>query len=141
VDGLREKLREFFREEVRAEVRAMAALSNVELITALLSSNRQMALVGLQLRIINGAVSLLTTEIRNKAMAAYLSEPKGVNGNSGLTTSVTTPRGCYTTAGESAHIPGQAGGSRSSQSGGPFDRHASGQSEGEEGQPFAGLLL
>ena len=34
VDGLREKLREFFREEVRAEVRAVAALSNVELITA-----------------------------------------------------------------------------------------------------------
>jgi hypothetical protein len=37
VDGLREKLREFFRQEVRAELRAVAALSNVELITALLS--------------------------------------------------------------------------------------------------------
>jgi hypothetical protein len=44
-----EKLREFFRHEV-----AVAALSNVELITALLSCNRQLALVGLQLRIING---------------------------------------------------------------------------------------
>ena len=33
VDGLREKLREFFREDVRAELRAVAALSNVELIT------------------------------------------------------------------------------------------------------------
>jgi DNA ligase D-like protein (predicted ligase) len=54
VDGLREKLREFFREEVRAELRAVAALNNVELITALLSSNRQLAVVGLQLRIING---------------------------------------------------------------------------------------
>jgi hypothetical protein len=42
VDGLREKLREFFREEVRAELRAVAALSNVELITALLSCNRQL---------------------------------------------------------------------------------------------------
>src|SRR5882724_3744729 len=48
VDGLREKLREFFRQEVRAELRAVAALSNVELITALLSCNRQLALVGLQ---------------------------------------------------------------------------------------------
>src|SRR4249920_308505 len=48
VDGLREKLREFYREEVRAELRAVAALSNVELITALLSCNRQLALVGLQ---------------------------------------------------------------------------------------------
>jgi hypothetical protein len=38
-------LREFFREEVRAEMRAV----NVELITALQSCNRQLALVGLQL--------------------------------------------------------------------------------------------
>jgi hypothetical protein len=74
VDGLREKLREFFRQEVRAELRAVAALSNVELITALLSCNRQLALVGLQLRIINGVVSLLTTEVHNRALAAYLSE-------------------------------------------------------------------
>ena len=53
VDGLREKLREFFRQEVRPELRAVAALSNVELIAALLSCNQQLALVGLQLRIIN----------------------------------------------------------------------------------------
>jgi chromosome segregation and condensation protein ScpB len=86
VDGLREKLREFFREEVRVEVRAVAALSNAELITALLSCNRQLALVGLQLRIVNGVVSLLTTEVHNKALAAYLSEQKAANGNSGLTT-------------------------------------------------------
>ena len=69
VDGLREKLREFFRQEVRPELRAVAALSNVELITALLSCNQQLALVGLQLRIINGVVSLLTTEVRNRARA------------------------------------------------------------------------
>jgi hypothetical protein len=43
VDVLREKLREFYREEVRAEVRAVASLNNVELITALLSCNRQLA--------------------------------------------------------------------------------------------------
>jgi hypothetical protein len=46
VDGLREKLREFYREEVRGEMQAVAALSNVELITALLSCNRQLASVG-----------------------------------------------------------------------------------------------
>ena len=86
VDGLREKLREFFREEVRAELRAVAALSNVELITALLSCNRQLGLVGLQLRIINGVVSLLTTEVHNKALTQYLNEQNGANGNSGLTT-------------------------------------------------------
>src|ERR1700752_4143326 len=86
VDGLREKLREFFRQEVRAELRAVAALSNVELITALLSCNRQLALVGLQLRIISGVVSLLTTEVHNKALATYLAEQNGTNGNSELTT-------------------------------------------------------
>ena len=80
VDGLREKLREFFRQEVRAELRAVAALSNVELITALLSCNRQLALVGLQLRIINGVVSLLTTEVHNRALAAYLSEQTRASG-------------------------------------------------------------
>jgi hypothetical protein len=50
VDGLREKLREFFRQEARAELRAVAALNNVELITALISCNPQLGLVGLQLR-------------------------------------------------------------------------------------------
>ena len=70
-DGLREKLREFFREEVCAELRRVPALNNLELITALLSSNRQLALVGLQLRVINGMVSLITTEVRNKALAQY----------------------------------------------------------------------
>ncbi len=72
VDGLREKLREFYREEVRPELRAVAALNNVELITALISCNRQLGLVGLQLRILNGVVSLLTTEVQNKALGAYL---------------------------------------------------------------------
>jgi chromosome segregation and condensation protein ScpB len=94
VDGLREKLREFYREEVRAEMRAVAALSNVELITALLSCNRQLGVVGLQLRIINGVVSLLTTEIHNKALAQYLSEQNGPSGNSDLTTTALEVLAC-----------------------------------------------
>jgi len=94
VDGLREKLREFFREEVRAESRAIAALGNVELITALLSCNRQLALVGLQLRITNGVVSLLTTEVNNNALAHYLSEQNSGNGISGLTTSALEVLAC-----------------------------------------------
>jgi hypothetical protein len=52
-DGLREKLREFFREEVRAEVRAVAALNNVELITALILQPTARPR-SLQLRILNG---------------------------------------------------------------------------------------
>jgi hypothetical protein len=46
----------------------------------LLSCNRQLALVGLQLRVINGVVSLLTTEVSNKALAHYLSEQNEANG-------------------------------------------------------------
>jgi chromosome segregation and condensation protein ScpB len=94
VDGLRERLREFYREEVRAEMRAVAALSSVELITALLSCNRQLALVGLQLRIINGVVSLLTTEVNNKALAHYLSKQNDANGISGLMTSALEVLAC-----------------------------------------------
>ena len=94
VDGLREKLREFFRQEVRAEARAVAALSNVELVTALLSCNRQLALVGLQLRIINGVVSLLTTEVHNKVLAAYLSQQKLASEHLGLTTATLEVLAC-----------------------------------------------
>jgi chromosome segregation and condensation protein ScpB len=94
VDGLREKLREFYREEVRSELRAVAALSNVELITALLSCNRQLALVGLQLRIINGVVSLLTIEVHNKALAAYLSEQGSASGSLFLSTATLEVLAC-----------------------------------------------
>ncbi|HEY5705736.1 MAG TPA: SMC-Scp complex subunit ScpB [Terrimicrobiaceae bacterium] len=76
----------FFRQEVRAELRAVAALNNVELITALISFNWQLALVGRQLRILNGVVSLLTTEVHNKALAAYLSEQSSASGNLQMTT-------------------------------------------------------
>jgi chromosome segregation and condensation protein ScpB len=86
VDGLREKLREFFRQEVRPELRAVAALNNVELITALISFNCQLAPVGLQLRILNGVVSLLTTRVENKALATYVSEQSGASANLQLTT-------------------------------------------------------
>ena len=82
------------RQEVRAELRAVAALSNVELITALLSCNRQLALVGLQLRIINGVVSLLTIEVHNRALAVYLSEQTRANANSGLTTATLEVLAC-----------------------------------------------
>ena len=86
VDGLREKLREFFRQEVRPELRAVAALNNVELITALISFNCQLGFVGLQLRILNGVVSLLTTRVENKALAAYMSEQGTSSGGLQLTT-------------------------------------------------------
>jgi segregation and condensation protein B len=79
---------------VRAELRAVAALNNVELITALLSSNSRLAIVGLQLRIINGVVSLITTEVGNKALARYLSEQTRASGNSGLSTATLEVLAC-----------------------------------------------
>jgi segregation and condensation protein B len=94
VDGLREKLREFFRQEVRAELRAVAALNNVELITALISFNPQLALVGLQLRILNGVVSLLTTRIESNALAAYLSEQRGASATLQMTTATLEVLAC-----------------------------------------------
>ena len=52
----------------------------------MLSCNQQLALVGLQLRILNGVVSLLTTEVQNKALGAYLSEQGTASANLDLTT-------------------------------------------------------
>ena len=59
MDGLREKLRNFLREEVRSDLRAVAALSNVEPITVLLSCNRQTRPGRSSARIINGFRFLL----------------------------------------------------------------------------------
>jgi hypothetical protein len=61
VDGLRGKLREFFPQEVSAASRG--GIEQCGTLTALLSCNRQLASIGLQLRIINGVVSLLTAEV------------------------------------------------------------------------------
>ena len=77
-----------------AELRAVASLSNVELITALISCNRQLGLVGLQLRILNGVVSLLTTEVHNKALAQYLSQQRGAIGSLDLTTATLEVLAC-----------------------------------------------
>ena len=94
VDGLREKLREFYREEVRGELRAAAALNNVELITALLDCNRQLAPAGLQLRITNGVVSLLTTQVDSGGLAEYLREQTSASGSPDLTTATLEVLAC-----------------------------------------------
>jgi len=94
VDGLREKLREFFREDVRAEIRAAAALANVELIAALLECNQHLETVGLQLRIVNGVVSLLTTKVESSRLADYLRSQTGASGNPDLTTAALEVLAC-----------------------------------------------
>jgi hypothetical protein len=70
--GSSRKAAGIFRQEVRAKLRAVAALNNVELITHSFLSTGSSGLVGLQLRILNGVVSLLTTRIENKALPGSL---------------------------------------------------------------------
>jgi hypothetical protein len=73
---------------------ALALLYHVLGSTNPFAECRQLALVGLQLRIINGVVSLLTTEVHNRALAAYLSEQTRASANSGLTTATLEVLAC-----------------------------------------------
>ncbi|MDB6175881.1 MAG: scpB [Chthoniobacteraceae bacterium] len=86
LEGIREKLRDLFREEVKIEDRAVASLSQVELVTALLQANAHLEPVGLQLRIVNGVVSLMTDEVRNTRLAEYFRQQTEQSGNPDLTT-------------------------------------------------------
>jgi chromosome segregation and condensation protein ScpB len=72
VDGLREKLRELFREDGNYEIRAVASMSNVELIAALLDANAGLAPFGLQIGITNGMVSLGTTRIEHHGLREFI---------------------------------------------------------------------
>jgi hypothetical protein len=60
VDGLREKLRDFSGRRLARNC-APGRRSTTRSHTVLISFNWQVALIGLQLRILNGVVSLLTT--------------------------------------------------------------------------------
>jgi chromosome segregation and condensation protein ScpB len=79
IDGLREKLRECFLAEGNPEMRAVASLSNVQLITALLEANKHLEAAGLQLRIVNGTVSLGTTKVENARLNEFIAgeRPQG----------------------------------------------------------------
>ena len=72
VDGLREKLRELFRLEGNYEIRAVASMSNVELIAALLDANTALEPLGIQIGIVNGLVSLGTTRIENHGLRDFI---------------------------------------------------------------------
>lgn len=72
LDGLREKLREFYVEEGNSEIRATAAFTNVQLLSAILDLNEILAAAGLQVRVINGLVSLGTTRIDSPRLSEYL---------------------------------------------------------------------
>ena len=83
LDGLREKLREFYLPEGNAELRAVAAFSNVELLSALLDLNETLAAAGLQVRVVNGLVSLGTVRIDNALLSDYLAKEAPNQGGAG----------------------------------------------------------
>lgn len=83
LEGLRDKLREFYREEGNAEIRAAAALSTVELLAALLDLNATLAAAGLQVRVVNGLVSLGTTRVESVRLSEYLAREAPNQGGAG----------------------------------------------------------
>lgn len=83
VDGLREKLRELLRMEGNSEIRAVASMSSVELIAALLDANSGLEKFGIRIGISNGQVSLGTTEVEPMALRTYIASLRPVDAGSG----------------------------------------------------------
>jgi hypothetical protein len=79
-------LREFFVEEGDYEKRAVASMSAVQLITAILEAGPQLEALGLQIRLTNGVVQIFTSKIRNERLASFIAEraPVGMAGVGGL---------------------------------------------------------
>jgi chromosome segregation and condensation protein ScpB len=74
IETLREKLREFFVGEGDSEKRAVAALSTVQLITALLEASPSLETLGLQIRLTNGTAQMFTGRIQNEMLSAFIAE-------------------------------------------------------------------
>ena len=74
IETLREKLREFFVGEGDSEKRAIAALSTVQLITALLEASPALEALGLQIRLTNGTAQMFTGRIQNEMLSAFIVE-------------------------------------------------------------------
>ena len=74
IETLRERLREFFVGVGDSEKRAVAALSTVQLITALLEAGPPLEALGLQIRMTNGTVQLLTGRIQNEKLSAFIAD-------------------------------------------------------------------
>ena len=83
VDGLREKLRELLRMEANSEIRAVASMSSVELIAALLDANAGLEKFGIRIGISNGQVSLGTTEVEPMALRTFIASQRPLDAGSG----------------------------------------------------------
>lgn len=65
VDALRAALRDCFREDGNPEVREIAALDRFAFVNELLKANSQLQKVGLQLRVADGMVELVTARVEH----------------------------------------------------------------------------
>lgn len=74
LETLRKKLRESFVEENDFEKRAVALMTTVQLITALLEATPQLEALGLQIRLTNGTAQLFTARIQNEKLSAFIAE-------------------------------------------------------------------
>lgn len=83
IETLREKLRDFFVEEGDHEKRAVASMSAVELITAILEASPRLETLGLQIRLTNGAAQIVTARIQNERLAAFIAERASATGGVG----------------------------------------------------------
>ena len=87
LETLRERLREFFVEEGDYEKRAVASMSAVQLITAILEAGPQLEALGLQIKLTNGVAQIFTSKIQNEKLSAFIAEraPVGSAGVGELT--------------------------------------------------------
>lgn len=83
IETLREKLREFFLEEGDYEKRAVASMSAVQLITALLEASPQLKALGLQIVISNGTARLMTGRVPNVRLAEFIATQGSSGGGVG----------------------------------------------------------
>ena len=81
IETLREKLREFFVEELDHEKRAVASMTSLELVTALLEAASTLEAVGLQVQIVNGTVKLTTARVESECLKRFLTEHGAPDGS------------------------------------------------------------
>jgi segregation and condensation protein B len=94
IEGLRGKLREWFLAEADGGKRAIASLSTMELVAALVEANTLLSEVGLQIQLINGTACLVTTRVEPALASDYLREATEQSGNPMLSTAALEVLSC-----------------------------------------------
>lgn len=94
IDALRLKLRELLLPEGNPEIRAVASMSGVELIAALLEANRGLEPFGIRIGITNGEVFLGTTEVDPMSVRSYIASQRPATGSGELSLPAMEVLGC-----------------------------------------------